>query len=158
MLSCYNYNFHCYDYDIHCSIMALFNVAMKSSLVYSNRVLPLSRWWSLLYGNQSIDLLSKSVDLFLYNQALPLERVKTLISQENTRTEIISSNIAVCWECKYSVRNFGGINFTVLNVDSNDAIGFIRPKHINSFQPSVAHLYRLKTSENLKVFWCFQGV
>ena len=76
--------------------MALFNVAMKSSLVYSNRVLPLSRWWSLLYGNQSIDLLSKSVDWFLYNQALPLERVKTLISQENTRTEIISSNIAVC--------------------------------------------------------------
>ena len=76
LLSCYDYNIHCYDYDIHCSIMALFNVAMKSSLVYRNSVLTLSRWWSLLYRNQSTDLLSKSVDWFLHNQALPLERIK----------------------------------------------------------------------------------
>ena len=29
---------------------------------------------------------------------------------------------------------------------------------INPLQPSVAFLYPLKTSENLRVFWCFQGV
>ena len=29
---------------------------------------------------------------------------------------------------------------------------------INPLQPSVAFLYPLKTSENRKVFWCFQGV
>ena len=28
----------------------------------------------------------------------------------------------------------------------------------NPLQPGVAFLYPLKTSENLKVFWCFQGV
>ena len=27
----------------------------------------------------------------------------------------------------------------------------------NPLQPGVAFLYPLKTSENLKVFWCFQG-
>ena len=29
---------------------------------------------------------------------------------------------------------------------------------VNPFVPSAPFLYPLKTSENLKVFWCFQGV
>ena len=28
----------------------------------------------------------------------------------------------------------------------------------NPFFPNATFLYSLKTSENLKVFWCFQGV
>ena len=30
--------------------------------------------------------------------------------------------------------------------------------HTNPFVPNAPFLYPLKTSENLKVFWCFQGV
>ena len=30
--------------------------------------------------------------------------------------------------------------------------------HAIPFVPNVLFLYPLKTSENLKVFWCFQGV
>ena len=30
--------------------------------------------------------------------------------------------------------------------------------NFNSFVPNVPFLYPLKTSENRKVFWCFQGV
>ena len=29
---------------------------------------------------------------------------------------------------------------------------------VKSFVPNVSFLYSLKPSENLKVFWCFQGV
>ena len=29
---------------------------------------------------------------------------------------------------------------------------------LNPLQPGIAFLYPLKASENLKVFWCFQGV
>ena len=31
-------------------------------------------------------------------------------------------------------------------------------KNINPFVPNALFLYPLKTSENRKVFWCFQGV
>ena len=31
-------------------------------------------------------------------------------------------------------------------------------REFNPLQPSVAYLYLPKTLENLKVFWCFQGV
>ena len=37
--------------------------------------------------------------------------------------------------------------------------GQIQPiQHINPLLPGVAYLYPLKTSENLKIFWYFQGV
>ena len=38
------------------------------------------------------------------------------------------------------------------------AESFTNGRAFNPFQSSVALLYPLKTSENLKVFWCFQGV
>ena len=53
----------------------------------------------------------------------------------------------------HHVKNFHqNINFT-LEEKSNWELAFF-----NSFQPSDAWLYLLKTSENLKVFWCFQAV
>ena len=30
--------------------------------------------------------------------------------------------------------------------------------YFNPFVPNASYLYPLKTSENIKVFWCFQGV
>ena len=38
------------------------------------------------------------------------------------------------------------------------AISFDFSINFNLLQPSAAFLYPLKTPENLKVFWCFQGV
>ena len=43
-------------------------------------MLTLSRWRPLSYGNQSIDLQTKSMDWFLYNRDLDHERVKNNIS------------------------------------------------------------------------------
>ena len=39
----------------------------------------LSRWMPLSYRNQSIDLRSKSIDWFLYDNGLRLERVKEIL-------------------------------------------------------------------------------
>ena len=41
---------------------------------------------SLLYGNQSIDLQSKSVDWFLYDNGLRHERVKDPLKKDNSFT------------------------------------------------------------------------
>ena len=35
---------------------------------------------------------------------------------------------------------------------------YVRPLLFNPFVPNAPFLYPLKTSENCKVFWCFQGV
>ena len=46
------------------------------------RLLTLSRWRPLSYRSQSIDLRSKSVDWFLYDNALRHERVKNMILKD----------------------------------------------------------------------------
>ena len=43
-------------------------------------------------------------------------------------------------------------------MSDGSAESFTNGRAFNPFQSSVALLYPLKTSENLKVFWCFQGV
>ena len=48
------------------------------SLFYESNFLTLSRWRPLSYRNQSIDLRSKSMDWFLYDNSLRLERVKRM--------------------------------------------------------------------------------
>ena len=45
---------------------------------YHQNYLTLSRWRPLSYRNQSIDLQSKSMDCFLYDNGLPLERVNLI--------------------------------------------------------------------------------
>ena len=48
-------------------------------------------------------------------------------------------------------------NFKVQKQDGSTSMR-MNTSAINPLQPGVAFLYLLKTSENLKVFWCFQGV
>ena len=43
-----------------------------------------------------------------------------------------------------------------IEIDSDDYLP--SEKNNNTFVPSAPFLYPLKTSENLNVFWCFQGV
>ena len=43
---------------------------------------------------------------------------------------------------------------TKLNIANNET----QLLRLNSLQPGIAYLYPLKTSENLKVIWCFQGL
>ena len=47
--------------------------------ISDHTALTLSRWMPLSYRNQSIDLRSKSIDWFLYDNGLRLERVKEIL-------------------------------------------------------------------------------
>ena len=47
--------------------------------ISDHTALTLSRWMPLSYRNQSIDLRSKSIDWFLYDNGLRLERVKAIL-------------------------------------------------------------------------------
>ena len=49
-----------------------------------------------------------------------------------------------------------GSEILCLARSTSDRVTFIMI--VNSFVPNVPFLYPLKTSENLMVFWCFQGV
>ena len=40
----------------------------------------------------------------------------------------------------------------------NDFVDRFGTTYLNPFIPNALFLYPLKTSENLKIFWCFQGV
>ena len=60
--------------------------------------LKLSRRRPLSYKNQSIDLLCKSVDWFLYDNGLRLERVKFIIGKKKI--------IGTCFESGLIFRNF----------------------------------------------------
>ena len=51
---------------------------------------------------------------------------------------------------KYFARHIFCISYSLID--------FSEKNSVNPLQPGVAFLYPLKTSENLKVFWCFQGV
>ena len=61
---------------------------------------------------------------------------------------------------KRRFENFGDVKLQML-VDHTREILLKRKCEINvinPFVPNVSFLYSLKTSENLTVFWCFQGV
>ena len=63
-------------------------------------VLTLSRRKSLSYRNESIDLLRKSMDWFLYDNGLRLERVKWLLSNEICTNKNLSK---LCFIILYGV-------------------------------------------------------
>ena len=50
-----------------------------AGLAFTGKDLTLSRWRSLSYRNQSIDLKTKSMDWFLYDKVLRHERVNMLL-------------------------------------------------------------------------------
>ena len=64
----------------------------QNCFIYSwiGKHLAVSWWSSLLYRNQSIDLLCKSMDWFLYDRGLRHERVKSLHVLKQVRGIIIS--------------------------------------------------------------------
>ena len=61
---------------ILCIVSVINYFRKKDSSQIPDSILTLSRRWSLSYWNQSIDLLCKSMDWFLYVSDLYQERVK----------------------------------------------------------------------------------
>ena len=57
------------------------------------RIKGLSWWRTLSYRNQSIDLRSKSMDWFVYDDSLPHERVKTLWSNDQAYWQLCHSTL-----------------------------------------------------------------
>ena len=58
-----------------------------------------------------------------------------------------------CWEITRVTKTFKANQFKQGAVLTSYSVFFINP-----FLPNAHFLYPLKTSENLMVFWCFQGV
>ena len=64
----------------------MFKQTLRGTWSQSNNFcLTLSRRRPLSYRNQSIDLLRKSMDWFLYDNGLRLERVKMILSRHKTK-------------------------------------------------------------------------
>ena len=76
----------CFLYTIVFDLLCLM---MKE--IYIPYQLTLSRWRPLSYRNQSIDLLCKSMDWFLYDNGLRLKRAKDRLKDSNFGRMFINS-------------------------------------------------------------------
>ena len=136
-------------------------------------------WWqrSLLYRNQFIDLLCKSMNGFLSDRNLRHERVKAsfklsqrfLMNFKAARQIIESVFFSYPWsifnQCLTTVspKNIGKLEFT--DAFRGYRCGTLAENRLiwgqnlfNQFVLNAPLLYPLKLSVNHKVFWCFQGV
>ena len=93
---------------------------------------------------------------YFWNQPLR----DALRNRRSTYFDRASYDVSFCIKMLFLTSFLCVFNYIFLKEKSKKKICFTNIKFnaLNPFVPSAPFLYPLKTSENLNVFWCFQGV